>query len=47
VPLSAVDSLDNFQYLRFRVFFTVSPLQEFTDPLPKIRQITIPVDAGQ
>jgi len=46
VPIIEIDRLDNFQYLRFRVFFTVDPLQDFTDPLPVIDEVRIPVIAG-
>ena len=46
VPIIEIDRLDNFQYLRFRVYFTVDPLQDFADPLPVIRLIEIPVVAG-
>ncbi len=43
VPISDVNQIDNYQFLRFRVEFSVDPLQEFTDPLPTIHEIHIPV----
>lgn len=43
VPIAQVDQLDNYQYLRFRVEFSVDPLHDFADPLPIVREIRIPV----
>ena len=43
VPISSIDTLDNFQYLRFRVDMSVNPLHDFTNPLPVVRRIEIPV----
>ncbi|MHC4470729.1 MAG: Ig-like domain-containing domain [Planctomycetota bacterium] len=39
----AIDKMDNFQYVRFRVEFSVDPLHNFEDPLPTVREIRIPL----
>jgi hypothetical protein len=43
IELSEINQLDNYQFLRFRVDFSVNPLQEFGEPLPVVREILIPV----
>jgi hypothetical protein len=40
-----IDGLDNYQYLRFRVMFSVDPAQEFVNPLPKVTRLVIPVSS--
>lgn len=42
-PIALIDQIDNYQFLRFRVDFTVDPLHAFSDPLPIVREIRIPV----
>jgi hypothetical protein len=39
----AIDKIDNFQYMRFRVEYSVDPLHDFADPLPIIRELKIPL----
>ena len=43
VPISQINDLDNFQYLRFRVELAVDPVHDFGDPLPVVYEIRIPV----
>ncbi len=38
-----IDKLDDYQYLRFRINFSVDPLHSFTDPLPIVRRLFIDV----
>jgi hypothetical protein len=40
-----IDELDNYQYLRFRVEFSIDPSHEFIDTLPKVTRIRIPVSS--
>ena len=42
-PVEDMFLMDNYQFLRFRVEFTVDPLQEFDDQLPTVHEIFIPV----
>ncbi len=37
--------LDNYQYVRFWVEFSVDPTHDFADPLPKITEIRVPVSS--
>ena len=39
----AIDKMDNYQYLRFRIEFSVDPVHDFTDPLAIIRTFRIPL----
>ncbi len=43
IEIAFINQIDNYQYLRFRVDFSVDPLQEFWDPLPSVQKILIPV----
>ena len=43
VTIDEIDQIDNYQYLRFRVEFSVDPVHDFGDPLPRILEIRIPV----
>jgi hypothetical protein len=43
VPIDGINQVDNYQFLRFRVDFTTNALQLFSEPLPQVREIHIPV----